>query len=81
MASRVRRRRRKPHHSRWHKFAIPIGAVLAAVLVAGGVGAAWAIHVYNSAPPLSSLKPVEKGRSSSWGGSQPSPPKSVSTSV
>ena len=26
--------------------------------------AAWAIDVYNSAPPLSSLKPVQKGRSS-----------------
>jgi penicillin-binding protein 1A len=32
--------------------------------VAGGVGASWAIDVYNSAPPLSSLKPVQKGRSS-----------------
>jgi penicillin-binding protein 1A len=64
MASRVRRRRRKPHHSVWHKFTIPLGIVLALVLVAGGIAAAWAINVYNSAPPLSSLKPVEKGRSS-----------------
>jgi len=64
MASRVRRRRRKPHNSVWHKFAIPLGILLALVLVAGGIAAAWAINVYNSAPPLSSLKPVEKGRSS-----------------
>jgi penicillin-binding protein 1A len=64
MATRVRRRRRKPHHRIWHKFAIPLGILLALVLVAGGIAAAWAINVYNSAPPLSSLKPVQKGRSS-----------------
>ena len=64
MASRVRRRRRKPHHSVWHKFAIPLGILLALVLIAGGIAAAWALNVYNSAPPLSSLKPVQKGRSS-----------------
>ena len=35
------------------------------LLLAGGtVAATWAIDVYNSAPPLSSLKPVQKGRSS-----------------
>ena len=33
-------------------------------LIAGGVAASWAIDVYESAPPLSSLKPVQKGRSS-----------------
>ncbi len=32
--------------------------------VAGGVAGSWAIDVYESAPPLSSLKPVQKGRSS-----------------
>jgi penicillin-binding protein 1A len=32
--------------------------------IAGGVAAGWAISVYESAPPLSSLKPVRKGRSS-----------------
>jgi penicillin-binding protein 1A len=64
MATRVRRRRRKPHHPIWHKIAIPLGALAALVAVAGGIGAAWALEVYNSAPPLSSLKPVQKGRSS-----------------
>ncbi|HET7591235.1 MAG TPA: transglycosylase domain-containing protein [Solirubrobacterales bacterium] len=64
MSARVRRRRRKPHHSLWHKFAIPLGAFLALMLVAGGIAVAWAINIYNSAPPLSSLKPVQKGRSS-----------------
>jgi len=64
MATRVRRRRRKPHHPIWHKVAIPLGVILALMLVAGGIAVAWAINVYNSAPPLSSLKPVEKGRSS-----------------
>jgi penicillin-binding protein 1A len=34
------------------------------VAVAAGVAAGWAINVYESAPPLSSLKPVQKGRSS-----------------
>jgi penicillin-binding protein 1A len=64
MATRVRRRRRKPHHPIWHKVAIPLGILAALVLVAGGMAAAWAIDIYNSAPPLSSLKPVQKGRSS-----------------
>jgi penicillin-binding protein 1A len=64
MATRVRRRRRKPHHPIWHKLAIPLGILVALVLVAGGMAAAWAIDIYNSAPPLSSLKPVQKGRSS-----------------
>jgi penicillin-binding protein 1A len=64
MASRVRRRRRKPQHRIWHKIAIPIGVLLALVLIAGGIGAAWGLNIYNSAPPLSSLKPVQKGRSS-----------------
>ena len=64
MATRVRRRRRKPHHPIWHKIAIPLGVLAALVAIAGGIAAAWAINVYNSAPPLSSLKPVQKGRSS-----------------
>jgi penicillin-binding protein 1A len=64
MATRVRRRRRKPHHPIWHKIAIPLGVLCALALIAGGIAAAWALNVYNSAPPLSSLKPVQKGRSS-----------------
>jgi penicillin-binding protein 1A len=64
MATRVRRRRRKPHHPIWHKIAIPVGILAALVAIAGGIAAAWALNVYNSAPPLSSLKPVQKGRSS-----------------
>ncbi|MFL5833490.1 MAG: transglycosylase domain-containing protein [Solirubrobacterales bacterium] len=64
MATRVRRRRRKPHHPIWHKIAIPLGVLAALVAIAGGIAAAWAINVYNSAPELSSLKPVQKGRSS-----------------
>jgi penicillin-binding protein 1A len=64
MATRIRRRRRKPPASRWHKFAIPIIVLVGLVAVAGGIAASWALSVYNSAPPLSSLKPVQKGRSS-----------------
>ncbi|MGC1164566.1 MAG: transglycosylase domain-containing protein [Solirubrobacterales bacterium] len=64
MATRIRRRRRKPPASRWHKLAIPLIVVGGIVAVAGGIGASWALSVYNSAPPLSSLQPVQKGRSS-----------------
>jgi penicillin-binding protein 1A len=64
MASRTRRRHRKPHHSRWHKIALPVFAVVAMIAVAGGIAAAWALNIYNSAPPLSTLQPVQKGRSS-----------------
>jgi penicillin-binding protein 1A len=64
MATRIRRRRRKPPASRWHKFAIPLVVIGGIVAVAGGIGASWALSVYNSAPPLSSLQRVQKGRSS-----------------
>jgi penicillin-binding protein 1A len=64
MATRVRRRRRKSHHPIWHKIALPAAVFVALVLIAGGIAAAWALNIYNSAPPLSSLKPVQKGRSS-----------------
>jgi penicillin-binding protein 1A len=64
MATRTRRRRRQPSKTRWHKIAIPIVLVLGAILAAGGIAAAWALNVYNSAPALGSLKPVQKGRTS-----------------
>jgi penicillin-binding protein 1A len=43
---------------------IPLGILLAVCIVAGGVAGSWAVNVYESAPPLSSLKAVQKGRSS-----------------
>jgi penicillin-binding protein 1A len=64
MARRTRRRRRTSHTSKWKKVTIPLGILLGAGVIAGGVAASWAIDVYESAPPLSSLKPVQKGRSS-----------------
>jgi penicillin-binding protein 1A len=64
MATRTRRRRRRPRRTRWHKIAIPIVIVLGLIVAAGGIAAAWALNVYNSAPALSSLKPVQKGRTS-----------------
>jgi penicillin-binding protein 1A len=64
MATRIRRRRRRPRPTRWHKIAIPIVLVVGVVVAAGGIAAAWALNTYNSAPPLSSLKPVQKGRTS-----------------
>jgi penicillin-binding protein 1A len=64
MARRTRRRRRKSHTSKKKKLLIPLGILAVALLVAGGVAVAWAVNAYESAPPLSSLKPVRKGRSS-----------------
>ncbi len=65
MATRMRRRRRTPHHPVWHKIAIPLGVLVAVILVACGIGAAWAIGIYNSAPALDEMKKVGKGTSSS----------------
>ena len=64
MATRIRRRRRKPHHTRWHRVVLPVLVVIGLVAAAGGVAAAWALNVYNEAPPLKDLKPVQKGRTS-----------------
>ncbi len=64
MATRTRRRRRKPPVSGWHRLAIPLVVVGSLVAVVAGVGASWALSEYNSGPPLSSLQPVQKGRSS-----------------
>ncbi len=64
MARRTRLRRRKSHTSKWRKITVPLGVLLAVGIVAGGVAGGWAVDVYESAPPLSSLKPVQKGRSS-----------------
>jgi penicillin-binding protein 1A len=65
MTNRARRQLRRHHRLSWKKkVLVPFGALAIAAAVAGTVGASWAIDVYNSAPPLSSLKPVQKGRSS-----------------
>jgi penicillin-binding protein 1A len=49
----------------WKKrLLVPLGIVAIAAAIAGTVAASWAVDVYNSAPPLDSLKPVRKGRSS-----------------
>jgi penicillin-binding protein 1A len=64
MATRIRRRRRKPHPSIWKKLLL-VGVVVGAIFaVAGTIAAGWVVRIYDSAPPLSSLKPVQKGRSS-----------------
>jgi len=64
MARRTRRRRRKSHTSKKKKLLVPLGILAIAMLIAGGVAVAWAVNAYESAPPLSSLKAVRKGRSS-----------------
>jgi penicillin-binding protein 1A len=46
------------------KVLVPLGVLFVAAVIAGTVAGSWAVDVYNSAPPLSSLKPVQKGRSS-----------------
>jgi len=60
----MRQRRRQAHKPRWKKLLIPLSALFGVLAIAGGVAASWAIDVYESAPPLSSLRPVQKGRSS-----------------
>ena len=42
----------------------PAAIVPAIAKIAAKTAAGWAVKVYDSAPPLSSLKPVQKGRSS-----------------
>ncbi len=43
---------------------IPVSILVLAIGAAAVAAGAWALNVYNSAPPLASLKPVQKGRSS-----------------
>ena len=65
MATRAqRRRRRNPRASAWKKLLLALGVLLGMLAVAGGVAAGWVLDIYNSAPPLSSLHRIEKGRSS-----------------
>ncbi len=65
MSNRERRQRRRSRHGGWKaKLTVALGAIFVAGAVAVSVGASWAVDVYNSAPPLSSLQPVQKGRSS-----------------
>jgi penicillin-binding protein 1A len=64
MATRIRRKRRRPHKTRWPKIVLPIVLVVGMIAAAGGIAAAWALNVYNEAPPLKDLKPVQKGRTS-----------------
>jgi penicillin-binding protein 1A len=64
MARRTRRRRRRPNRSKLKKLAIPAGFLACGLAIAAGAAATWAIDVYDSAPPLASLKPVKQGRSS-----------------
>ncbi len=65
MSNRERRQRRRSRHGGWRsKLLAVFGAIFIAAAVAIGMGASWAVDVYNSAPPLASLKPVQKGRSS-----------------
>jgi penicillin-binding protein 1A len=47
-----------------HRLALAGGFALLALVAGAAIAAGWAIHVYDSAPPLASLKPVSKGRSS-----------------
>jgi penicillin-binding protein 1A len=57
--------RRRHHRISWkRKVLIPLGVLAIAAAIVGGIAGSWAVDVYNSAPPLSSLKPVQKGRSS-----------------
>ena len=65
MATRAQRRRRRGTRApAWKKLLLALGVLLGMVAVAGGVAAGWVIHVYDTAPALSTLHRIEKGRSS-----------------
>ena len=65
MATRAQRRRRHSARSpAWRKLLLGLGVFVGMLAVAGGVATGWVINIYNSAPPLSSLHRIEKGRSS-----------------
>ncbi len=64
MARRVQRRRRRAHERVWGKLLIPAFVLFVMLAIVGGIAGGWAVDVYNSAPPLSSLRPVQNGRSS-----------------
>jgi penicillin-binding protein 1A len=53
-------RRRQRHKSPWSWLLIGLSAVLLLAVAAGGVGAAWVLNVYNSAPALEKLKPLRR---------------------
>jgi penicillin-binding protein 1A len=61
MTQRSRRRRRRLRESGRKKILLAIGLPLALIGVCVGVGLAWLISVYNSAPSLASLQPITKG--------------------
>jgi penicillin-binding protein 1A len=66
MTQRARRRRRgRSPRSVRKKVLLALSVVLAFLLLGAAAGAAWVWSVYQSAPALSSLKPIKKGRSSS----------------
>ena len=65
MATRAQRRRRRGTRApAWKKLLLALGVLLGMAAVAGGVAAGWVIHVYDTAPALSTLHRIEKGRSS-----------------
>ncbi len=64
MARRTRNRRRRASRSKLRGFGIPLGILVCAIAIGVGAAVTWAIDVYDSAPPLGTLKPVQRGRSS-----------------
>ena len=61
MSQRARRRRRRIRDSAKKKLLLALGIPLAVAGVAAGVGVAWLLNIYNSAPSLASLRPITKG--------------------
>ena len=64
MTQRARKRSRRSGGSVRRKVLLALGVVLAAIVVAIGGAAVWALNIWNSAPALGTLKPVEESSTS-----------------
>ena len=64
MTQRARKRNRRSRGSVRRKALVALGIVLAAIVVAIGGAAVWALNIWNSTPALGTLKPVEESSTS-----------------
>ncbi len=64
MTQRARKRIRRSRGSVRRKVLLALGVALAAIVVAIGGAAVWALNIWNSTPALGTLKPVEESSTS-----------------
>jgi penicillin-binding protein 1A len=61
MSARARHRHRRSRSSIGKKVLLAVGVVLAIVGIVAGSAALWVLDIASSAPPISSLKPIDSG--------------------